>query len=1544
MPKTVYLDYTIWIADPVQLAALVGPTGSDASVYKAPTVAAVDYNAPLMIGDVPFFAPSISSPVFGWIDKNYPRNEATFDRCDGGWFGVCWLFGTPYHYVWRGVFKYGATIPAPVPGDPVRVPMAKRRWIDGFELPLTGEGQVNANPQHARAASRHLNGYGALFDSSANTLKHVATESGDAATNELWERFYVRVRRFSNTQAVIWKANISTGGGRGPTLAINPTGEVVAFAHADAFPPDEIMGTTAPLVVNRWYRFDVLYRINPISAGPSTINFFNLFIDGVKVVNAGVVSNQGMNQTATIVSSEIGFNTANTLIMHVDDWIGSELPNIGSPATALPAYWPEDFIRGSRVVKLSARPPVLRLEGTLTVGSALVTDLPDTTALRAGMKVYGVSTAATDATATPAESAAYVAAVKADCVAQGLSLVGADGAFEITSRVAWGLRETGCGLLSKTSGNNSHGYASDIVIFADGRAFDILTDGGGANGPLWSASVVTDGLTRYRPAITPAGGGAAGVAPTIVSIDSLTQVTLDTPSTKAETKLLAFVGASAFAADHDGAWVGDWRQLQPYHVRSAGLIAPLTCSTGGAKLSVTTDAGLEVDQLPATLGITALRVALFSDRVGVANGTLGYKLPGGADVMAAITQATVAAWAGVMYRPSALLKPITPLAGLEVKFTKDANASLCNVQALHAVAEVIGVFGAEDLAADAVTSDPTAAAPARAPGIHNAPYPWSPWARTGTRPINPVVIHSGTYVGNGTFTDLVFRAPVHWLWIREVGFAGHCQWIASANGGRVAGDQQYSLEGPVVVRQNAAFIGGPTEDDQEQQTILSLVGNTANANANGVTYHYIAIEDPGMRFFAAGALAAHVGATAMVTPLDSPTFTPDAVFLHYEHNANAGNGLFYKGPGHAATAVSPLNGVAEVAIGLSMGLGQLTYQSGLAASSVPQIPYFAVRKDDHSGDPGIPRVVQIGSYTGDGSATRTIGLTPSGRRPLWALVVPHNATASFVRDAVHSGTTSQTVNGSSTNAATGIIAGGIDLFTVGILLNAAGIIYDYFLLMGGVDACNNGWSCDGEFVPVEPGPPPPEDPGPWDPEPIGPIDPVDPDPTGPGIPGPGPDLGPECAPWSTIVINQALSKIGVTKPVVNIATEVSKEADVARLHYADTVTTVLRDFPWPFATKYRTLAALITPPGTLDWAKQYRRPTDCVFERRLVVPRTGAVDPTPPPFQLSSDSQGGLILTNQADAVLEYTYRPSCSAFVGDPLWREAMVWKLAGAMAPGLSRMTNIVEHCEKQYNEALLKATLIIRPGNPGELPVAGQFDLDAVSQAANTAVVNRGLVRIGARPLANLHAEQSQAAQAARAVFEAELRSCLRDHAWAFATVYVTPVRVAGTLAVPVNNDWQYSYRLSDDVVFVRRIITDAGKRTFQVDPPPFRLARDTTGPLLLTDHTAPHLEVTQRTNGCVAGADDLFREAFAWRLAASLAPSLAGIDPARIEQEGRGPDYTPKDPPRITQQQRALTTRWAWQMYGETLRRAQLADAREQQQVLDDHLPDWITGRD
>jgi hypothetical protein len=120
------------------------------------------------------------------------------------------------------------------------------------------------------------------------------------------------------------------------------------------------------------------------------------------------------------------------------------------------------------------------------------------------MKTLGVLIGLLVATPVGAQGtphAEVVAAVKASLEARGVNLREC-GAFEITRRVAWQLRGEGAGLLAKPYGNNCEGFAVEIIVYPDGRHYDILVDAGGSNGPTWRDAGVID-PSRWRAPVDP---------------------------------------------------------------------------------------------------------------------------------------------------------------------------------------------------------------------------------------------------------------------------------------------------------------------------------------------------------------------------------------------------------------------------------------------------------------------------------------------------------------------------------------------------------------------------------------------------------------------------------------------------------------------------------------------------------------------------------------------------------------------------------------------------------------------------------------------------------------------------------------------------------------------------------------------------------------------------------------------------------------------------------------------------------------------------------
>lgn len=1325
-----YLEYFIYLTDLALVRELQGtrfrrmvfggiiPLYSEAGhPIMAPDDAATEWSAPIQLGDASapkVGPPNCSSDYFTHAYSNFPRNRATFTIDGGGFWG--WLpWVGDKDYAWRGTFIYAgvAVGESPVPGE-VLAAMSKRRWIDGMETISQGENYPVANDQGnsrtCRAASRSLQGLGFHVDAPSGTSyrEHVPTTSGGAATNTLWERFYIRVHRFGLAEFKIWKVT-TPASQNGLEVGFLPSGQIYVTTVSGAG-TRVLLGTFGTILpVHVWQKIDLVYSFQTVGLEAD----FKMWLNGTLIcsLNGPALgpAAQGLRVVANISICAIASTIADTSVsVDFDDWIGADPPN--------PTLSSKDWNAGSHV---------------------------------------------------------------------------------------------------------------------------------------------------------------------------------------------AMISAQGFAADHEGAnWTGDWRLLrQKTGTPVAAIAQPVSSAVSGARISIATDAGLEVDGQQNGRGIAAMVVTMLARRPGgtapANSGTLGYKLPGGVDVLQAIAESAGKIWLGAYHFPAGLLEPITPLRGLELKHVRGANVETTGIEFLGAVAEIIGIFGPEDAvaltAAQLATPGAVAAGPdagsaslvqsvkdgliARgaplsgacgafsitkrvawalrasgggllskpsgnncegystdivafkgvgvtrifdmlidgggtngptwsegtpiagldrwraavdpgdasdsgtegiaawdggdhayavgdrvtragagttgneyvcivehtsqtadvtlasagpgtvngddywqnaggtltaqagepivvAPhvGLHNAPYPRSAWAG-GAAPFSPVIVKTGSYVGNGTFTELFFDAPIHFLWIRPLtAGSGPVVWFPGMNYAHSAG--QLGTQTPYVeVLMDPLFAGAAAPGQAEQRCVVRISGNAVECNQAAATYAYLALGDPGMRFLMSDALQVTSGPLDYVNPLPHESWTPEALWLMGEvFGTGVTVRLGYKGSGHAVAAITKQLGFAEVAAGLQFGLGTVTLKTGLFTAADNQVSYCAFRRNDSSGDPGASQVVQLGTYVGDGNASRTIALAPaSGQRPMWAIVIPHTAVNPVMRDPSHLGTTSTTWP-STANAATGIVGGDIDSILIGIALNANGVVYDVFAIPGCDGAAGAaGWSTACQTDPVAPWTPPGGPGTPWPAEPIDPETPEFPwpgDDTGTGGGTPTDDFGSQCVEASTLIINQALARLGIGKRVDDIVLEQSEEAATARLLYVDDVSATLRDYPWPFATRYAQLelvAGSETAPVNGDWTYAYRTPENMMFARRLV--RRGglkrAFDPLPIDFRIGSDDDGTLIYTNHQEpgivvpseltVELEYTVRMSCAASQGDAIFRSALAWRHAHSLAPILSRDEKKVVMCWSMYLHVL-------------------------------------------------------------------------------------------------------------------------------------------------------------------------------------------------------------------------------------------------------------------
>lgn len=154
---------------------------------------------------------------------------------------------------------------------------------------------------------------------------------------------------------------------------------------------------------------------------------------------------------------------------------------------------------------------------------------------------------------------------------------------------------------------------------------------------------------------------------------------------------------------------------------------------------------------------------------------------------------------------------------------------------------------------------------------------------------------------------------------------------------------------------------------------------------------------------------------------------------------------------------------------------------------------------------------------------------------------------------------------------------------------------------------------------------------------------------------------------STVISNMALSHLGLGKTIANLDTEQSEEASACRVYYETARDTVLRDAQWPFA-KTDVALGLVEECPTDEWNYSYRYPSDCLFVRRIISGIKRESREIRVPYQVSSDASGLLILTDVADAKIEYTKRAEQVQFYPSDFLL-AFSYLLAALIAPRITK-----------------------------------------------------------------------------------------------------------------------------------------------------------------------------------------------------------------------------------------------------------------------------------
>lgn len=169
------------------------------------------------------------------------------------------------------------------------------------------------------------------------------------------------------------------------------------------------------------------------------------------------------------------------------------------------------------------------------------------------------------------------------------------------------------------------------------------------------------------------------------------------------------------------------------------------------------------------------------------------------------------------------------------------------------------------------------------------------------------------------------------------------------------------------------------------------------------------------------------------------------------------------------------------------------------------------------------------------------------------------------------------------------------------------------------------------------------------------------------------------------ICNLALSRLGVEN--IERIDETSEAARACNQFYEPTRRTVLRRFPWPFATRRVKLALIEGEP--VDYEYAYRYPSDAIKIRELYAAECRRHVGK---YKILSDDEGKVLYTDVELAAVEYTADiDDVSLF--DDTFIEALSWKLASEIAIRLTNnpalASNAIQAYQAYFSEAAAQGT---------------------------------------------------------------------------------------------------------------------------------------------------------------------------------------------------------------------------------------------------------------
>lgn len=185
---------------------------------------------------------------------------------------------------------------------------------------------------------------------------------------------------------------------------------------------------------------------------------------------------------------------------------------------------------------------------------------------------------------------------------------------------------------------------------------------------------------------------------------------------------------------------------------------------------------------------------------------------------------------------------------------------------------------------------------------------------------------------------------------------------------------------------------------------------------------------------------------------------------------------------------------------------------------------------------------------------------------------------------------------------------------------------------------------------------------------------------------------------NTEIANLALGCLGISRPIANMDTERSTEAQMCRTFYETVLEDLINEIPWSHCKKFakmQLVAGSPSAPATSEWTYAYRYPPDCLQFIRIVSSRlNNDTRQSRVPYTLAADDVGLLIYTNWPTSSLitpqcQYTFK-NMNVAMFPPSFVMAFSCALAMWIAPGVTAgdPTNLAAKVKIEYDKAIANA----------------------------------------------------------------------------------------------------------------------------------------------------------------------------------------------------------------------------------------------------------------